>query len=94
MAVYVYRCDTHGVTERSVPIGTALPTTDCPTCGARAGRVFTAPRLSLGDPVRRALIDRTRRTAEVPDVVDSPGPRPLGRPRVPTDPAWSRLPRP
>ncbi|MBN1093350.1 zinc ribbon domain-containing protein [Blastococcus sp. TML/M2B] len=94
MAVYEYRCEDHGTTERALPIGTAQPTTPCPACGGPATRVFTAPRLSLGDPVRRALIDRTERTAHVPDVVDSPGPRPAARSRVPSNPAWSRLPRP
>lgn len=94
MAIYVYRCATHGLTERSLPIGTALPTTDCPTCGATAGRVFTAPRLSLGDPVRRALLDRTKRTADVPDVVSSPGPRPARRAPASANPALRRLPRP
>ncbi len=94
MAVYVYRCDTHGDAERSLPIGTALPTAACPTCGATAGRVFTPPRLSLGDATRRALIDRTERTADVPDVVASPGPRPARRAPASVNPALGRLPRP
>ncbi len=94
MATYVYRCDTHGVTERSLPIGTARPTTRCTTCGAIAVRVFTAPRLSLGDATRRALIDRTERTADQPDVVSSPGPRPSRRVPVSANPALRRLPRP
>lgn len=94
MAIYVYRCDTHGFTERSLPIGTAPQTTHCPTCGETSFRVFTAPRLSLGDAARRALIDRTQRTADVPDVVSSPGPRPARRAPVAANPALRRLPRP
>ncbi len=96
MAVYVYRCDAHGVTERSLPIGTAQRTTTCPTCGAAATRVYTPPRLSLGgDPARRALIDSTERSADVPAVVSSPGPRPVRRaPAATANPALRRLPRP
>lgn len=93
MAVYVYRCDAHGVTERSLPIGTAPQTTTC-SCGAAAIRVFTPPRLSLGDATRRALIDRTERTRDEPEVVSSPGPRPDRRPPAATNPALRRLPRP
>ena len=94
MAVYVYRCDAHGFTERSLPIGTAQPTTSCPTCGATAMRVFTAPRLSLGDATRRALIDRTERSRDEPAVVSSPGPRPSRRAPAAANPALRRLPRP
>lgn len=94
MALYLYRCDEHGTTERSLPIGTAERTSPCPTCGFPSARVFTAPRLSLGDATRRALIDRTERSRDEPPVVSSPGPRP-GRPApVATNPALRRLPRP
>lgn len=94
MPVYVYRCDAHGFTERTLPIGTAQQSTPCPTCGDVAMRVFTAPRLSLGDATRRALIDRTERTRDEPEVVTSPGPRPARRSPVAVDPKLSRLPRP
>lgn len=94
MAQYVYRCDDHGLTERSLPIGTAERTTPCTTCGSAAVRVFTAPRLSLGDATRRALIDRTERTRDEPEVVSSPGPRPGPSAAVATNPALRRLPRP
>ncbi|WP_456598684.1 FmdB family zinc ribbon protein [Blastococcus sp. SYSU DS0616] len=94
MASYVYRCDDHGLTERSLPIGTAEPTTCCPTCGSAAVRVFTPPRLSFGDPTRRALIDRTERTRDEPEVVSSPGPRPARRSPVAANPALRHLPRP
>ena len=93
MAVYVYRCIEHGTTEESRPIGTAGAAVPCPTCGAAAARVYTAPRLSLGSPARRALIDRTERTRDEPDVVSAPPPRP-GGPAVARHPALGRLPRP
>ena len=94
MATYVYRCDADGFLERSLPIGTARQTTDCPSCGATAMRVFTAPLLSFGDATRRALIDRTERTRDEPAVVSSPGPRPARRASVPANPKLRRLPRP
>ncbi len=97
MVLYVYRCAEHGVTEHSRPIGAAGRTAPCPTCGSAAARVFTAPRLSLGSSARRALIDRTERTRDVPDVVSAPPPRPSGRGRpdpTASNPALRRLPRP
>ena len=94
MAVYAYRCTDHGATEASHPIGTAAATTPCPVCGQAAARVITAPRLSLGSANRRALIDRTERTRDEPDVVSAPPGRP-GRPRtIPMNPAMATLPRP
>lgn len=94
MAVYVYRCTEHGTTEASKPIGTAAAAIPCPTCGSSAARVYTAPRLSLGSSARRALIDRTERTRDEPDVVCSPPPRRGAGVTVARDPALPRLPRP
>ena len=96
MAVYVYRCADHGPTEESRPLGTAAAAVPCPACGSPAPRVFTAPRLSLGSPARRALIDRTERTRDEPDVVSAPPCRPggAGAAAVARNPALRRLPRP
>jgi putative FmdB family regulatory protein len=93
MAVYVYRCAEHGTTEAARPIGTAVATMPCPTCGSAAARVYTVPQLSLGSPARRALIDRTERTRDEPDVVSAPPRRPGGA-AVARHPALRRLPRP
>ncbi|SFL45311.1 FmdB family zinc ribbon protein [Geodermatophilus ruber] len=94
MVVYVYRCSEHGVTEQSRPIGTATAAVPCPTCGSPAPRVFTAPRLSLGDPTRGALLDRAERSRDAPEVVSAPPPRPRRRSPTLTDPKLRRLPRP
>jgi hypothetical protein len=77
-------------------MGAAPAEVPCPACGTAAARVFTAPRLSFGSPVRRALIDRTERTRERPDVVSAPpaGPGAGRRADVLHNPALSRLPRP
>ena len=96
IAVYVYRCPEHGPTETRCAMGAATAVVACPVCGAAAGRVFTAPRLSFGSPARRALIERTERTSEQPDVVavPPPGPHAGRRADVVRNPALSRLPRP
>ena len=96
IAVYLYRCPDHGTTEAHRPMGTAPAAVECPACGSAATRVFTAPRLSFGSPVRRALIDRTERTRDQPDVVSTPPrrPGPARRADVLSNPALSRLPRP
>jgi hypothetical protein len=77
-------------------MGAATAVVACPACGADAPRVFTAPRLAFGSPARRALIERTERSSEHPDVVTSPPPgRHAGRRAdVARNPALSRLPRP
>lgn len=96
ITVYVYRCPQHGPIETSVAMGSAPAVVVCLACGAVSARVFTAPRLSLGSPTRRALIERTERTSEQPDVVPAPPPVPDTRRRadVTRNPALSRLPRP
>ncbi len=96
IAVYLYRCPDHGATETSCAMGAAPAVVPCPVCGASAARVFTAPRLSLGSPVRRALLDRAERSRDQPDVVSAPPSSP-GRERradVLGNPALRRLPRP
>src|SRR4051812_9848169 len=95
IAVYLYRCSQHGTVEVHCPMGSATASIECSTCGAAAVRVFTAPGLSRGSPVRRALIERTERSREQPDVVAAlPPGRGTGRADVARNPALSRLPRP
>jgi hypothetical protein len=94
VAVYVYRCARHGITETSRPMGTAEAAIPCPECGAAASRIYTAPRISLGSPARRALIERAERTRDEPDVVSAPPPRPGRMAPVASNPALQRLPRP
>jgi putative FmdB family regulatory protein len=96
IAVYLYRCPSHGTTETRCAMGAAPAAVPCPACGAAAARVFTAPRLSFGDPVRRAVVERTERSRDHPDVVTAPPPVPGARRQadVLRNPALSRLPRP
>ncbi|RBY80555.1 zinc ribbon domain-containing protein [Geodermatophilus sp. TF02-6] len=92
MAVYQYRCPEHGLLEVARPIGTAAEAEPCPDCAAPSRRVFTAPRLSLGSPRARALIEATERSATEPAVVAAPPSRRVPPPEP--NPALARLPRP
>jgi hypothetical protein len=77
-------------------MGNAPAVLVCPACHAVSARVFTPPRLSLGSPARRALIERTERSSEHPHVVSAP-PAAAGTGRradVARNPALTRLPRP
>lgn len=96
MATYQYRCDEHGVVETTRPIGTAPQDLPCPACGRPARRTWSSPLLALADRRAVALLDRTERTREVPDVVTSlpPAARARRTPQARTSPAQRRLPRP
>lgn len=96
MATYEYTCPDHGLTEVSLPMGSAPVSLDCPECGAPARRVYSSPRVSSVDATRMGLIDATKATAEQPAVVTSiPGQR-SGPPQrmAPPDPRLKKLPRP
>jgi len=94
VATYQYRCDEHGLVETTRPIGTAPEHLGCPACGGPARRAYSVPRLSLADRRAVALLDRTERTRETPDVVSSLPARASARPQVRASPAQRRLPRP
>lgn len=95
MAVYVFRCDTHGEVEHDFPLGTAPPAVLCPVCEARSRRIFTPPLVGSPLPVGlSSAIESAARTAEAPDVVTSLPP-PTGSRRSRRDtitPAALKLP--
>jgi len=97
MATYSYRCEVDGPHDVRRPIGTAPTTVPCPTCGATAARMITAPMLGLADRARMGVIDRAEASRTEPAVVSSiPGAprsgRPAPAPRL--DPRTRHLPRP
>ena len=93
MATFLYRCTADGILEMRWPVGTAPSQVSCPECAGDARRVYTPPLVSGGSSPAMALIDRTERTRDAPEVVTS---LPHGRAqrRTELNPAWQRLPRP
>ncbi|MCD2185863.1 FmdB family zinc ribbon protein [Actinomycetospora soli] len=94
MPLYAYRCDADGPVEVMAPMGAATPTVPCPTCGAGAVRVITAPRLGGARRDLVAAIDRAEASRTEPAVVSAPPPRPAARPAPRLDPRTASLPRP
>lgn len=78
------------------PITSPPDGTDCPQCGARARRMIGSPALGVGRNAAMRLHDRTRATADTPDVVTGlPRATGQGTPRTPTtsNPLHQKLPR-
>jgi hypothetical protein len=94
MATFLYRCPADGIMELRGPVGTAPSQVSCPTCAGDARRVYTPPLVSGGSRSAIALIDRTERTRDEPEVVTSLPSRGRGQRRSASNPAWQRLPRP
>lgn len=96
MAVYQFTCDEHGAIELETAIGTAPQALECPDCGERARRVFSAPMLGRLPRATTTAVERAERTSDEPDVVTSIPPR-TGRTaaqRYTHNPAHRRLPKP
>ena len=94
MAIFLYRCPADGIVELRWPVGTAPGQARCPACEGDARRVYTPPLVSGGSRSAMALIDKTERTRDEPEVVTSPPPHGRGHARPDMNPAWQRLPRP
>lgn len=94
MATFLYRCSDDGIVEMGWPVGTAPSQVRCPVCAGDARRVYTPPLVSSGSRSTMALIDKTERTREEPEVVTAPPSRNHAHRRTDLNPAWQRLPRP
>jgi hypothetical protein len=94
MATFLYRCPADGLLEMRWPVGTAPSQVSCPACAGDARRVYTPPLVSGGSSPAMALIDRTERTRDEPEVVTSMPPHGRAPRRTELNPAWQRLPRP
>jgi hypothetical protein len=94
MATFLYRCPADGIVEQRGAVGTAPSQVSCPACAGDARRVYTPPLVSGGSRSARALIDRTERTRDEPEVVTTLPSRDRGPGRGAVNPAWQRLPRP
>ena len=97
MAVYEYRCESHGIFDATFPIGAALDTVPCPECAVPSARIISAPMVrNSGRREVFSAIERADRSRHEPEVVTSlPPMRGPGRARTATlTPALARLPRP
>lgn len=72
MPIYEYRCEQHGLFDKTLPLGTAPEAIPCSTCGAQARRVFSAPMFrSASRSAWTAAMDRADKSRYEPDVVSS-----------------------
>lgn len=96
MAIYEYRCETHGAFDITRPIGTAPASIACPDCADEAERVFSSPMVSFAPRELVAALDHAEKTKTDPDVVTSLPRRPKHErtPMAPLTPALKKLPRP
>jgi putative FmdB family regulatory protein len=97
MPTYEYRCDQHGVSEITRPLGAAPKSITCLACGSEAKRVFSVATVRSGS--RSALLgamdhaEKSRHEPEVVTSLPSTGAR-KRTPVLPLTPALRRLPRP
>ena len=96
MALYEFACPGCGPIEAYFPMGSAPESIDCPECGGRASRVFSAPYLSVSGRAAFKLIDSTQRSAHEPQVIDGALPQTTWRraPTITSHPLHGKLPRP
>ncbi len=96
MGIYEYRCQRDGGFDVTRPLGTAPPSTACPSCGEQAQRVFSKPMLTSTPRELVAAIDHAEKTRHEPDIVTSiPSSGARRRtPVLPLTPQLRRLPRP
>lgn len=94
MAVYGYRCPTHGGYDVQHPIGTAPEREPCPRCQVSGTRAYSSVMLGRTPRAVVTAMDRAGTSSDTPEVVTSLPAR--GRPpvRVSTHPAHRSLPRP
>lgn len=94
MPTYVFRCEQVCSDFTAQYPMSAVPTAAlCPDCGDTARRIVGAPALGVGRSAAMRLQDRTRATADRPEVVTGPPAR-RTRAAVTTNPLHRKLPRP
>lgn len=95
MPLYEFRCSDGETTEAQYPMAEVPDSIECPTCGNRARRRTSSPRLSRAGSSAYQLIESTGRSAHEPEVVTSlpTSGRPVKQ-QYTSNPLHSKLPRP
>jgi len=97
MPIYEYRCDRHGLSEITRPLGMAPKSVPCLVCGSEAKRVFSVGMIRSGSRTALfAAMDHAEKSRHEPDVVTSVPSTGVRKrtPVLPLTPALRRLPRP
>lgn len=95
MPTYEFTCPHCLAFDAAFTMADVPDTTACIHCGASSPRRITAPRISRSGSTAFQIMDATKRSAHIPDVVSTiPGAR-TERPRnVSPNPLHAKLPRP
>ncbi|KZS59159.1 hypothetical protein A4G26_12435 [Mycobacterium kansasii] len=95
MPTYLFRC-AQGCPKfvEQYPMASVPDSADCPQCARLAKRIPAAPMVGIGRTAAMQLHDRTRATADSPQVVSGPLPARRGRSNIAMNPLHRALPRP
>lgn len=94
MPLYEFRCPEGETAEAQFPMAQIPDAIDCPSCGQRATRRASSPRLSRAGSSAYGLIESTRRSAHQPEVVSSLPSAGRTPTRYTSNPLHQKLPRP
>jgi putative FmdB family regulatory protein len=93
VAIYEYRCSDCGTFEKSMPMGTATASAECPACGADGNRVFSAPMTSRTPKPLAAMLAREDASRDRPEVVNRVPAAARSRRPVASQELLARLPK-
>ncbi len=71
MATYVFRCPACAVFEQQLSIESVTSESECPSCGASAKRVYTAPGLTTTPAALNRAAELAGSSADSPQVTHS-----------------------
>lgn len=94
MPLYDFQCPEGTVFEAAFAMADAPTATDCPHCHQQARRRMSSPRLSIANSAEFKLIDSTKRSAHIPEVVTGRTGSTKQATRYTFNPLHQKLPRP
>ncbi|MBY0387732.1 MAG: zinc ribbon domain-containing protein [Mycobacterium pseudokansasii] len=95
MPTYLFRC-AQGCPKfvEQHPMASVPDGADCPQCACPARRIPAVPMVGIGRTAAMQLHDRTRATADAPQVVSGLPPARRSRSNITMNPLHRALPRP